>query len=91
MPGRDYDNNDNDISENRTQTGETKIPVRATQITVRERESKRVAYTRCEDDGLEALEDGPAGDGGVHAAKVEDGVMDGRSTLVKRLNNEAET
>lgn len=47
-------------------------------------------YPRCEYDALEPLEDWFAGDGGVHAAEVEDGIVNGRGTVIKRLNDQTE-
>jgi hypothetical protein len=40
---------------------------------------------------LEAVEDGLAGYGCIHAAEMEDRVIDGGSTIVKRFHNEAES
>ncbi len=49
-----------------------------------------VIYPRGEDNALEPLEDRFAGDGGIHAAEVEHGVVNGRGAVIKRLNDQTE-
>ena len=48
------------------------------------------ADPRGEADGLEALKDRLAGNGGIHAAEVEDRVVDGGGSLVTWLDDQAE-
>ena len=50
----------------------------------------KIIYPRCEYNALEPLEDRFAGDGGIHAAEVEDRVVNGRGAVIKRLNDQTE-